>query len=380
MKSRFVKTGAILLSFLLIAFLVAGGNLLYNHLLGSRADVSRIVLWNLIRWMPWAFFTPVIVRLAGRFPMQHGYWLKSLPVHLGFSIVFTLVKFVLYVLFDRLVPADFQMSFHYISINSFQYAHYNILVYWIILGFFYINDYRMKDRSRELRNSALQAQLSKAQLDLLKMQLQPHFLFNTLHMISTLIHKDPAAADKMIFQLSRLLRTTLDYSDVHEISLEKELEFLSSYLDIEKTRFRDRLKIKMDIADETLDALVPSMVLQPLVENAIQHGIAHIKKTGCITIQSLRLNDRLRISIRDNGKGLESEGQKDHKGLGLTNTEERLRQLYGERFSLRLLGTASKGVETILEIPFHMKNDFRLKEQQKFVMKTYLESQRSGCY
>lgn len=187
------------------------------------------------------------------------------------------------------------------------------------------------------------------------MQLQPHFLFNTLHSVSALIHKDPVSADRMIARLGDFLRLTLENAGTQEVSLQEELEFLKCYLEIERVRFRERLTVQMNIEPQTLNARLPNLILQPIVENAIKHGIAPRTKPGRIEIEARRFNGILHVQITDNGPGLPANGGSGRivkGGVGLANTEARLQQLYGSDHRLDLANTSKGGLTVILEIPF----------------------------
>jgi LytS/YehU family sensor histidine kinase len=187
------------------------------------------------------------------------------------------------------------------------------------------------------------------------MQLNPHFLFNTLHAISSLMHEDVEAADNMMTGLSDLLRMSLENVNEQEVTLKREMEFLKGYLEIQQTRFRDRLAVRIDVPVESLDALVPNMILQPLVENAVTHGVAPKSLTTEICIRAQKANGTLRLEVADNGKGV-PENVKDPSptGLGLANTTTRLRQLYGEKHRFKIEKGAAGGTVAILEIPFRL--------------------------
>src|SRR5262245_41264566 len=209
-------------------------------------------------------------------------------------------------------------------------------------------------RERELRASRLEAQLAQAQLEMLRMQLQPHFLFNTLHSISALMHTDVKAADRILALLGDLLRDSLDKVGAQEVTLKQELDFVDRYLEIERTRFRDRLSVKMLVDPEAWDVRVPNLVLQPLVENAIRHGISRRAGTGHLVITATRMGSRLLVSVADDGPGVPTEGMVSSRGggLGLTNTQARLRQIYGDEATLELRSRAEgRGVEARIEIP-----------------------------
>lgn len=204
-----------------------------------------------------------------------------------------------------------------------------------------------------MRASQLEAQLAQAQLQMLKMQLHPHFLFNTLNGITGLVRdNDNAAAVQMLVGLSDLLRQTLDNAGKQEVRLSEELEWLELYLKLQQVRFSDRLRVSVSAAPETLDALVPNLITQPLVENAIRHGLSPRAAPGSVSL-SARANDgRLEVSICDDGVGLpEGWRMTDDKGVGLFNTEARLRQLYGADFAFAVRDRDRGGVEAVLTIP-----------------------------
>jgi two-component system, LytTR family, sensor kinase len=188
----------------------------------------------------------------------------------------------------------------------------------------------------------------------LKMQLHPHFLFNTLNSISALLHQDPGLADRMIARLGDFLRLTLDNSGSQEVTLQRELEFLKCYLEIERVRFQDRLTVSYDVAPETLDAMVPNLVWQPIVENAIRHAIAPRAGSGRIEVRAQRIGSKLQLQVKDDGPGLSSkQGSNGSKGVGLANTRERLRQLYGDEQRFELGSGSDRGLVVTLEIPFN---------------------------
>ncbi|HEV2129507.1 MAG TPA: histidine kinase, partial [Longimicrobiaceae bacterium] len=197
-----------------------------------------------------------------------------------------------------------------------------------------------------------EGQLTRAQLDVLKMQLHPHFLFNTLNAISALMHRDVPAADRMLARLGDLLRLSLEKAGTQEVTLRDELEFLEPYLEIEQTRFGDRLKVEWTIDSEALDAMVPHLILQPLVENSIRHGIAPRAAPGRIEISAQRSNGSLQLEVRDNGRGLNQGDQMRSTGVGLSNTRARLAQLYDGSHSFEVGGAPEGGVVVAMEIPF----------------------------
>jgi sensor histidine kinase YesM len=270
-----------------------------------------------------------------------------LSVHLPASLFFSILKMMIeFQVLRRLNPASTQ-AYTILQLPS------TLFTYWAILGVIYAFNYYRKYRQHELKASHLETQLAQAQLQALKMQLHPHFLFNTLHAISSLMRKDVEAADSMITRLSDLLRLTLENTGVQEVTLRQELEFLERYLEIEQTRFRDRLQVRMEIEPDTLDARVPNLILQPLVENAIRHGIAPRSAPGWIEIRAARDGETLQLQVRDNGPGLPPIGQPTLKeGVGLANTRARLEQLYGAAQNFELSNREEGGLLVSLTLPF----------------------------
>jgi LytS/YehU family sensor histidine kinase len=206
-------------------------------------------------------------------------------------------------------------------------------------------------RKSELRSAELAAKLAETQLQVLRMQLHPHFLFNTLNSIATLIHRDPDGADRMTARLSDLLRLTLENVGVQEVPLARELEFLESYLEIERIRFSDRLMVRIDAAPDTLDASTPYLILQPLVENAIRHGIAVRSSPGCVIIRSTRNGEMLSLEVIDDGPGIRSEAVL-RNGVGISSTRARLEKLYSEAHRFELINAEEGGLVVKLAFPF----------------------------
>jgi len=223
-------------------------------------------------------------------------------------------------------------------------------VYWAIIGLQHAVDYYRQARARELRAARLEVRLVQSQLQALQQQLHPHFLFNTLHAISTLVHRDPDKADVMIEKLSDLLRITLRKVAVQEVELAEELEYLRAYLDIEQVHFGPRLLISYRIDVAALDVLVPTLILQPLVENAIRHGLEPQVRGGSLSIEAQADGDTLWLRVRDNGVGF-AKGLHRRDGLGLANTRSRLDRLYGEQAAVTMRENPGGGVLVDLYLP-----------------------------
>lgn len=354
-RRRRIKFGLIFAGWTLFGLFFTSQEYLRMAYAGRPLDLRR----TLAAWMGsayvWAVLTPLVFYLARRFPLESGRLKRNIPIHLAASVVVALIELLVFVLvapYIGLPPLRNSFS-EFLTTAIVIDFHFNLLTYWAILGICVVIDYYQRYRERELKAYQLEARLAQAQLQVLKMQLHPHFLFNTLHAISTLMHRDVEAADRMIARLSDLLRISLETVGVQEVPLKQELEFLGKYLEIQQTRFRDRLGVDINVAPETLDARVPNLILQPLVENAIRHGIIPRVAPGRIEIHAWRDNGTLQLEVRDNGRGLDAESQETLKeGLGLSNTRARLSQLYGaeHRFSLR--NNPAGGLVVSLAIPF----------------------------
>jgi signal transduction histidine kinase len=314
---------------------------------GGQAHLAIILKLNLADWYLWGLLAPGIIWLGRRFPLEREHWARSAVMHLTAGVGVTLLKWWLDNLFRHYVlglPKGMSLAYVF---------HSNLLTYSILVaatqGYLYYQRYRQG----ELRSAQLSAQLAQAQLQALRMQLHPHFLFNTLNSIATLIHKDPDAADHMTAQLSDLLRLTLDNIGVQEVPLAQELEFLERYLEIERTRFSDRLAVRIEVAPETLDASTPYLILQPLVENAIRHGIAARSTPGCVIVRAVRNGGMLVLEVKDDGPGIRSVASSNN-GLGISSTRERLERLYGDAHTFELSNAAEGGLAVKLAFPFRL--------------------------
>jgi len=321
---------------------------------------GHALLSNLPDWYIWAAFSLLIGWLFRHFPLEKDRLAVSLAVHIPASLLIAWISLALAVssLFVFVIaPGDDHFQWWPVMKRNVAMSyHWWVLVYWAILCAYQGFDYHRRFRERERRAIQLEAQLVQAQLQALKMQLHPHFLFNTLNSISALLHSDPELADRMIARLGDFLRLTLDNSGAQEITLRTELEFLQCYLEIERVRFQDRLTVSYDVAPETLDAMVPNLVWQPIVENAIRHAIAPRAGSGRIEIRARRSGARLQLQVKDDGPGLarnQNPNGSSGKGVGLANTRQRLRQLYGSDHHFELGNGSERGLVVTLEIPFN---------------------------
>jgi two-component system LytT family sensor kinase len=303
----------------------------------------------------WACIAPLVLWLGKRFRFERGSRTLSFLVHLPTSILLSSIQLLIAeIVVQSLSPERLQLyeAFRATERTFVVYFHINLLTYWAILGIGYGREYYRKFREREVRAAQLRTQLTQAQLQSLKMQLHPHFLFNTFNTISSLMHKNVDDADRVLARLGDLLRYSLHNVGVQEVTLREEIDFLQRYLEIEQTRFEDRLRVKISVEPEVLDCKVPNLILQPLVENAIRYAVAPRAGGGCIEISARQVIGSLKISVRDDGPGLpEGYNIPAHEGVGLRNSRERLEQLYGENHRFILSNKSPKGLEVAIVIP-----------------------------
>jgi len=335
-----------------LALLSATGAHVYTSSMGSPESWAQLLAWYLLVSFVWSLLTPPIYELARRFTIDRNSWETAVPLHVAACIGLTFVGAVIIVLSAPLVTwtPEKQAPFfpHVVSraLMDFQRYWYIVFVTQAIL-------YYRKYRERDIQSSQLEAQLAQAQLEALKIQLEPHFLFNTLNSIASLARNDGIAAENMTLQLADLLRFSLDAVGVHEVPLSRELTVLQKYIDIQQARFQDRLQVEMDIQPHTLSALVPNLILQPLVENAIRHGIGPRRAPGCIRIMTRQVFDELWMEIIDNGQGLgRHRGGAPPEGVGLRNTRARLKQLYNGDHRITLEDVPEGGCVVKIHIPF----------------------------
>jgi two-component system, LytTR family, sensor kinase len=301
----------------------------------------------------WFLLTPLILWLARRFELAGPHRLRNAAVHAVAAFGFSLVALFMVEVSTRYIiqePTTLGLVDRYVRLLMAELPA-DLLRYWAVVLIAHVIHYYRGVREKELATSQLRAELAEARLEVLKGQLQPHFLFNTLNGISVLIHEDPARANTMLMRLSELLRSGLATNLPSEVTLAQELDFLDRYLEIEKMRFGDRLTIRMEVEEEALGARVPNLVLQPLVENAIKHGVAALDRPATITIRGSRDGEQLRLEVRDDGRGLSEQVT---LGVGLSNTEARLRHLYGEDQRLQMAIAPGGGASVGMAFPFRM--------------------------
>jgi len=306
-------------------------------------------------WYTWGLLGLFAFRLCRRFPLEVHHWPRRLAVHVAACFVFAAVKLVIDypIIRNFYCPHPEILTFPVFLHMGFGGAFLRyILYYWATIGACHAVDYYRKYCDGELRAARLETGLARARLQLLKTQLQPHFLFNTLNAISALVHVDVEAADRMLARLGELLRIALEDFGLQEAPLGRELEAARAYLEIEQARLGPRLHVEWDIGPDIGDALVPTFLLQPLIENAVHHGIAPRSDAGRIDIRIRKRGAELHVEVRDDGPGYPA-GATANGGVGLANTRARLLHLYGTAQRLDLVNGRHKGCIAHVILPFH---------------------------
>jgi signal transduction histidine kinase len=327
------------------------------------------ILVSFIESYLWALLTPLVFALASHYQLERAHVLPriclffcvGMLIAVAVDVVTGFLRFdVFHVVRGRFADAGPVWRLQHLwFMNEFLY-------YIAILAGGIARDYFLRYHARreqtillQAQAAQLQAQLADARLAALRTQLNPHFLFNTLHAVSALVERDPRGVRRMIARLSELLRTTLDGADEQEVPLGQELTFTHRYLEIMQIRFQGRLTIQSQVEPGVLDALVPNLILQPLVENAIKHGVSKIDEEGRIDITARRDGDRLVLCVKDNGPHISEGGLRAGEGVGLRNTRERLQELYGAEQSFTLRAADDGGVVAEVIVPFHKRTELR---------------------
>ncbi len=358
-ENRWFRVGLFIALWTVLALAEAGSTYV------AQLKYDKPVTWDLAlrrsfkEWYALGFLSIGILWLCNRVRLESVQFKKWFATHFIASLVFAPVSVALcswLMAGERSVQDGSILTFSFLFKKlSIHYAVFELIIYWmVVLGHLGWSSYQ-RYRDHELEAAELHRQLVEARLEALRMQLNPHFLFNTLHTISALLHENPEAADRVVARLSELLRVSLDQSKAQEVPLSEELAFLDRYLEIEQTRFGDRLKVERIIEPGSQDALVPCLILQPLVENAIRHGIEQREEAGRLAISTRRDNGVLTLSVSDNGNGLPEDADAPREGIGLSNTRSRLHHLYGESQKLELKRVPGGGLEVRITIPYRTR-------------------------
>jgi len=355
----------------LVAF--AAALTIYRQYRGSREPITLASSLGMqfCQILTYAPLTPFAFAFATRYPIRRNNWMIWSLAYLAGGLIFTAAHVAL----QSVTPFGFwDRKYHEWSSVIWDSHSHLFRVRWSVLPELFLtslmNDissafipialvahivsYTRSLRERELRAVQLEGQLAKARLQALKSQLQPHFLFNTMHSISSLMLTDVKAADRMMSRLGDLLRMSLESAETQVTTLSQEIEFLNCYLEIEKVRFGEKLRVSFDISPETLDAVVPHLLLQPLVDNAVKHGIARLPEGGEIRILAKTQAKQLEIEIVDNGPGVSDKRAAPSSGLGLRITRERLESLYGQDQRLELFTLPGGGTTARVSIPYRI--------------------------
>jgi sensor histidine kinase YesM len=349
---RFAGLGAF---WTLVGLAFASQFYLSSTLLGRSVTWGQAIGYSLGDWYVYALLSWPALLLARRFPPEGANVWRTAGIHLlaalAFSLAYVGLRSLVGLAHSRLVdePVTYVEIFRPLLLNTFPY---NLLIYGVIVTISHALAYYRKYHERTVHALELEKHLTEARLQALLRQLKPHFLFNTLNGIASLMHSDVDAADRMLVRLSELLRLTMHHRGQPLTPLREEIAFIEKYLEIERIRFRDRLAVGLTVAPDVLDAEVPSLVIQPLVENAIRHGIEPQARPGRIDIEARREAAGVLLVVRDNGGGLPPGGFA-REGIGLANTRERLRELYGERHRFELVNAPGGGLEVRLLIPLN---------------------------
>ena len=325
---------------------------------GSQVSWLIAGALEFVYWYVWAAYTPLVIGLAKRFPLTGPRFVPHIAIHTITSLImaplasvteYFLSRGLLRSVFRITDPGVLRLLLSPFALSVLSMSFTGMLTYWLVVGLYQSIHFYQAAMERQTIAAQLETQLSHAELENLKSQLHPHFLFNSLHTIGILMQEDVDAASHLLVCLGDLLRMALERRE-NEITLQSELEFVGKYLEIEQTRFHDRLKVHMDVQPDLLAVYVPSLALQPLVENAIKHGISVDSAAGRLEIAAKLHNGRVRLCVRDDGPG-PAPGSRLRFGVGLTNVRSRLKQLYGDEASLELTGCDGRGCEAIITIP-----------------------------
>jgi anti-sigma regulatory factor (Ser/Thr protein kinase) len=325
---------------------------------GMHHAWGKLFLTSVLSWLPWALATPLVMRLGRRFPPVKSGSFATWPAHLAGCAAIGLassawISWLVFVLNPFAIAsgpgryADLMFHKFYNGILSF------LLLYVGILAVTYVLDSRARLAYQQTETARLNEQLAKAQLDALRRQIEPHFLFNTLNAVTGLVREGRnETAVSMIAELSDFMRRVLTDSTRQEVPLGEEMEFAQKYLEIQKVRFVERLQLSVEVPSELLLAQVPTLILQPMVENAIKHGIAKRAQGGSVRIAASRSDNMLTLAVYNDGPGLPASWETSYPGIGISNMRTRLRSLYGDRFKLKLENQEPGGVEVSVSVPF----------------------------
>ncbi len=359
------KVVAVFASWTALALILGLNRFIRINALGDQTTLWAVMRPSLLDYWIWAGLTFAVFAFARHIPFTRRRLGLAIAAHAGLCVAVSLVHVTMAEVIGLPLATVKEFGGSRLEARFLLNFYSDIWMYWPLVGLWNLVEYQRRFRERAMRAAQLESQLAKAQLEVLRNQLQPHFLFNTLNSISALMQDDPEAAEDMLADLSYILRGSLRSNSSQEITLQREMDLLEAYVRIQQKRFEDRLDFIMDVPEDTLEALVPALVLQPIVENAIRHGITPLSRKGCIRIHSEKQTAeqftgsgagsasleeaRLLLRVEDDGAGLAADYS---EGIGLSNTRQRLQQLYGSGASLRLDGASGRGTRVEILLPF----------------------------
>ena len=339
-----------------IALFTSVQNLLMMRAEGMRHAWARLFVTLLLSWLVWVIATPFVLRLGRLYPLRmkpEWTWLIHIAACSSIGLVSSVWEAWLEYVFNPLLKVEGPGPFTPLWLETmYSEALLYLSLYAALMAISYILDSRERLVRHQIETARLNEQFSKAQLDALRRQIEPHFLFNVLHAISGLVReKRNDDAVTMISGLSEFLRKVVDVSERQVVPLREEMQFLQKYLDIQKVRFAERLRLQVEVPEELLAVPVPSLILQPIVENAIKHGIAKDLRGGWIRVTAFRSNGFLSFRVYNDGANLARDWETARSGVGIANLQTRLRMLYGDDFELSLKNQ-SAGVEVLMSVPY----------------------------
>jgi signal transduction histidine kinase len=331
------------------AFLTVAEGIVRSTYAGQPVRLARLVSLSLADWYTCAIFFPLFVFAIRRWPLDWQHLATRLPLHLALTLGAVVAKYAIYLPVRARLTGFEQPFVQGVAVSAISEA----IAFGCVAAVLHAIEFYRRYRERETYSLQLQARLSDAQLRALRAQLNPHFLFNTLNAATTLLHRDPDGADAMLTRLGELLRLTLRAAPEHETTVSEEVALLDRYLAIMQIRFSDRVTVRRNVDPRVDDALVPAFVLQPIVENAFEHGVARLQRPGQIEIDVRPADDMLVLSVRDNGTGLSDSDE--GSGVGLANTRRRLAELYGGDASLSLTSSPATGTNVEVRLPLRFE-------------------------
>jgi len=377
MKSSAKQFAIVLAAWTAVAIIDGVATYLFRLSIGAEP-----VFWETFRrplteqWI-WAALTPVVFMLTTRFPLARPHLARALAVHATAFLVLSATHCIVADAVGSPLayrPSNYQGGL--LTLRFLEEIYSDIWMYWPLVCIRALLDSHAQMRRREIESARLEALLATSQLALLRAQIKPHFLFNTLHSVTTLVRTDPAAAEDLIADLAQILRASFVDSSDQETSLRRELALVDCYLRIQQRRFSDRLILEYRIAPEALDAALPPLVLQSLVENAVIHGISPSNRPGTVTIRADRDGDRLLLEVNDDGVGLPASFR---PGVGISNARSRLQRLYGDNHWLRITGEPGCGTAAAVSIPFRASGALSFPEGDRLEDSDVHRRRRAAC-